>query len=203
MERSFRRPGDVRAEIVTTMLVAAGTPEGVHDLGRLLENLNNPAIARQVQLNSPVVRPLYRATASLELEAPLLVKREDIIFITFEGPYFTRGLWRAPAVDVPALLMAPPFQFQGTVAVAEDAEATQGLRGMAQRFFIVRDARVFDTEGALLGEGEQIIVNGQAVQMMSATSRHIASISAVPSRREEPEAAEAAEQTPAQRSSAA
>lgn len=204
MERRLsRNNGDVRAEIVTTTFVAAGTPDGVHDLGRMLENLNNPAIARQVQLNAPVVRPLYRATASLELEAPLLVRREDIIFITFEGPYFTRGLWRAPSTDVPALLMAPPFQFQGTVAVAEDAEATQGLRNVSQRFFVVKDARVFDADGALLGEGDQIIVNGLAVQMMSATRRHIASISAVPARREEAAPAETAEQAPARRSNAA
>ena len=206
MNRQHDRLGHVRAEVVTTTFVAAGTPEGVHDLGRLLENLNNPAIARQVQLNEPVVRPLYRATASLELEAPLLVRREDIIFITFEGPHFTRGLWKPPAIDVPALFMAPPFQLQGTVAVAPEAELTQGLRSIAQGFFVIRDARVFDAEGALLGEGDQIVVNAAATQMMSATRRHISAVTAVPARRaEEQQAPEAApaEAPPARRSHAA
>src|SRR5438105_260308 len=33
-------PGTVRIEVVTASLVASGEPQGVHDLGRLLEQLN-------------------------------------------------------------------------------------------------------------------------------------------------------------------
>lgn len=191
MTRKYERLGEARVEVVTTTFVASGKPDGVHDLGRLIENLNNPALSRQLELHAPVVRPLYRATSQLELDAPLLVRREDIIFINFEGPHFTRGLWKPSTIDVSALLMAPPFQVQGSVAVAQDAEITQGLRAMAQGFFVIRDARVFDAEGALLGEGEQIVINGGAIQMMSATRRHIASIGAVPARAESAEPAPA------------
>jgi hypothetical protein len=191
MTRKYERLGEARVEVVTTTFVASGKPEGVHDLGRLIENLNNPALSRQLELHAPVVRPLYRATSQLELDAPLLVRREDIIFINFEGPHFTRGLWKPPTIDVPALLMMPPFQVQGSVAVAQDAEITQGLRAMMQGFFVIRDARVFDAEGALLGEGEQIVINGAAIQMMSATRRHIATIGAVPTRADGAESAPA------------
>jgi len=201
LNRSHDRLDGVRAEIVTTTFVASGTPEGIHDLGRLLESLNNPAIFRQLQLNDPAVRPLYRATASLELDAPLLVRREDVIFVTFDGPYFTRGLWKPATIEVPALLMAPPFQMQGSVAVAQEADITESLRTMSQRFFLIRDARVFDADGALLGEGDQIIVNGATVQMMSATRRHISAVTLVPNRRGQESEAAAGPDAPAERRS--
>jgi hypothetical protein len=188
MTRRYEQVGEVRAEVVTTTFVASGRPEGVHDLGRLLETLNAITGSRRIELHDPVVRPLYRATSQLELDAPLLVKREDIIFINFEGPYFRRGLADEPATEVAVLLMAPPFQVQGKVAVAPGADATQGLRTMAQQFFVVRDARVFDTDGVLLGEGEQIVLNGAAAQMISATARHIAAPAAAAIRRDDAEA---------------
>lgn len=176
MTREYARPGQVRIEAVTTTFVASGRPEGVHDLGRLLEALNHPVLSRQLELQNASVRPLYRATARVDLDAPLLVRRGDIIFINFEGPYFTRGRSMPRTIDVPALLMAPPFQLQGSVAVDIDADATQSLRSLARGFFVVRRARVYDADGALLGDGEQIVVNGAIVQMMSATQRHIADV---------------------------
>lgn len=172
---------DVRAEIVTSTFVASGRPEGVRDLGRFLENLNNPAIAQQIELRSPSVRPLYRATSQLALDAPLLVRRDQMIFANFEGPHFSRdAAARAANIDVPALLLVPPFQISGLVMVAQEAEISQSLRSIARTFFLMRNARVFDADGALLGEGEQIVVNGDAVQMLSATRQHIAAIGAVP-----------------------
>lgn len=187
---------DVRAEIVTSTFVAAGRPEGVRDLGRFLENLNNPAIAQQIELRSPSVRPLYRATSQLTLDAPLLVRRDQMIFANFEGPHFNRDTAaRASTIDVSALLLAPPFQISGIVSIADAAEATQSLRTLAQRFFLVRAARVFDADGALLGEGEQIVVNGAAVQMLSATRQHIAAIGAVPADRTNEDADTAASAT--------
>lgn len=173
MRKIEPRPTGVRVEIVTTTFVASGRPEGIHDLGRMLETLNNTSIGAQIELRAPAVRPLYRATASLELEAPLLVRREDIIFVNFEGPQFTRGAGRADTADVPVLLMAPPFQIQGVLAVHRGAEFTQALRFASERFFVIRNTRVFDADGSPLGEGDRIIVNGGAVQMMSATRRHI------------------------------
>lgn len=164
---------EVRIEIVTSAFVASGIPEGIHDLGRLMENLNNPAISRHIELRSAAVRPLYRAGALVELDAPLLVRRDEIVFANFEGPYFTRGNTRPPQNDVPVLLMAPPFQVQGVVAIAPEADRTQALRSMAQGFLLVRNARVFDSDGNDLGEGEQVIVNGAMVQMTSATRRRI------------------------------
>lgn len=164
---------EVRIEIVTSAFVASGVPEGIHDLGRLLENLNNPAISRHIELRSPAVRPLYRAQAHVELDAPLLVRRDEVVFANFEGPYFTRGIVRGAEADVPVLLMAPPFQLQGIVPMPPAADRTQALRTMAQGFFLVRNARVFDSDGNDLGEGEQIVVNGAMVQMTSATRRRI------------------------------
>lgn len=164
---------DVRVEIVTAAFVASGTPEGVHDLARFLEVLNNDAVSRYVELASPAVRPLYRASDQLHLDVPLLVRRDEIIFATFEGPSFARGD-TTPRVDAPVLLLAPPFQIQGIAGVPPGAIVTQALRPALQGFFAVRSARVFDTEGAALGEGEQIIVNGAAVQMTSSTEQHIA-----------------------------
>jgi hypothetical protein len=79
----------------------------------------------------------------------------------------------AAADDLPVLLIAPPFQVQGTVSIACGAEPTPALRTLAQGFFIVRQAHVFDAEGAPLGEGEQIVVNGRIVQALSATRKHI------------------------------
>jgi hypothetical protein len=187
---------EVRAEIVTTTFVASGKPDGIHDLGRFLENLNNPALTRHIELASPAIRPLYRATASLSLEAPLLIRREDIIFATFDGPHFTRATAPPATFDVPVLLIAPPFQIQGVYATQQDAEITQALRLAARSFFMVKETRVFDADGAPLGEGETIIVNGAAVQMMSATRQHISVIGAVPNARRD--ADDAAEQAPAQ-----
>lgn len=163
----------IRLEIVTTTFVASGTPAGVHEAGRLLEMLNNPRISEQIELMTPVVRPLYRAGSQLELGAPLLVRRDDIIFANFEGPRMTPGRGEDGTVLTPALLMAPPFQVQGLVRVALHADATQALRGLARTFFIITQATVYDADGALLGEGEQIIINGAAVQMMSVTAKHI------------------------------
>ena len=173
MRKIEPRSSEVRAEIVTTTFVASGRPEGIHDLGRLLETLNNPAIGAQIELRLPAVRPLYRATASLELEAPLLVRRGDIIFVNFEGPQFSRGTPQADVVDVPVLLMAPPFQIQGVFSVRRGVDFTQALRFASERFFVIRSTRVFDADGAPLGEGDRIVINGNAVQMMSATRRHI------------------------------
>ena len=169
-----------RAEIVTTALVASGRPEGIHDLGRFLENLNNVTLTRHIELASPAIRPLYRATASLQLEAPLLIRREDIIFATFDGPHYTRGAGKPATSDVPVLLMAPPFQIQGVYTVQQDADVTQALRSASKGFFVIKDTRVFDADGASLGEGERIVVNGAAVQMMSASRQHIAVVAAVP-----------------------
>jgi hypothetical protein len=182
MSRDDGRRNDVRVEAVTATFVASGRPEGVHDLGRLLEALNHPVLTRALELKSASIRPLYRANARVDLDAPLLLRRPDIIFLNFEGPHFTRGMTKPATVDAPALLMAPPFQVQGNVAVDVDADATQGLRARASGFFVVRGARVYDADGALLGEGEQIIVNGTAVQMMSATRRHISVPNASPGR---------------------
>jgi hypothetical protein len=165
---------DVRIEAVTTTFVAAGTPDGIHDLGRFMENLNNPSIGSHIELSEPALRPLYRAGGQLWLDAPLLVKREDIIFANFEGPHLTRGAIKPPTTDVRCLLMAPPFQISGTVQLTPGADATQALRALCNGFFVVRHATVFDADGSELGEGELIVVNGAAVQMTSATAAHIA-----------------------------
>jgi hypothetical protein len=173
MRLSEERQSEVRLELVTTAFVASGVPVGINDLGRLLENLNNPSIAHQIELRDPVVRALYHATLSVELDAPLLVRREDVVFATFDGPYFARGVVKPPSVQAPVLLMAPPFQISGAIELAANVDATQALRTAMPPFFAVRFARVFDTEGVQLGEGEHIVVNGAAVQMRSATRRHI------------------------------
>jgi hypothetical protein len=173
MRLSEQRQTEVRVELVTAAFVASGAPEGVHDLGRFLENLNNPAISGQIELRDASVRPLYQATLHAELDAPLLVRRDDIIFATFEGPFFTRGVVRPPSVLVPVLMMAPPFQIAGSLELPAAVDATQALRSAMPPFFTVKFARVFDTDGVQLGEGEQVVVNGAAVQMQSATRRHI------------------------------
>lgn len=173
MKKLEGRLPEVRIEVVTTTFVASGRPAGIHDLGRLLENLNNPAVSRHIELLAPAVRPLYRAQAHVELDAPLLVRREEIVFANFDGPHFTRGVVMPPRVDVPVLLMAPPFQIQGMVALPPAAEPAEALRNVIGGFFSVRFARVFDADGNQLGEGDQIIVNGAAVQMTCATRRHI------------------------------
>ena len=169
---------EVHIEVVTTTFVASGQPDGIHDLGRFLENLNNPMASRHIELRSPAIRPLYRAQTHVSLDAPLLVRREEIVFANFDGPYFTHGVVRKPDTDVPALLMAPPFQIQGTVGIDAGADATQAMRALMHGFFMVRNARVFDADGNALGEGDQIVVNGFAVQMASATQRHIEAIAA-------------------------
>ncbi len=191
MRKIEPRLNEVRTEIVTATFVASGRPDGIHDLGRFLENLNSAVIGKQIELKSPAIRPLYRGTASLHLEAPLLIRREDIVFANFEGPHFTRGATPDQTFDVPVLLMAPPFHIQGVFAVPQDADVTQALRFASQSFFIVKQTRVFDADGAPLGEGDRIIVNGAAVQMMSATRQHISVIGAVANaRRVETEATE-------------
>lgn len=164
---------DVTVEVVTTTFVASGRPTGVHDLARFVENLNNQALFRQFEIEDPVVRPLYRAGHQVALGAPLLVRRDDVIFANFEGPSFSRGEEGPVRVNTPALLMAPPFQIAGSVALPAGADPTQAMRGMMQSFFIVRDAVVYDADGNTLGEGRQIIVNGNVVQMASPTARHI------------------------------
>lgn len=163
----------VHIEAVTTAFVASGEPEGIHDLGRLLECLNNPAIASQIELHDPTVRPLYNASSQLQLGAPLLIRRTDIIFCTFEGPYFTRGTIKPAMVDTPVLLLLPPFQISGVVGAGTGADPTQAMRQATRGFFIVRAASVYDTDGNGLGEGEQIIVNGDMVQLASATEQRI------------------------------
>jgi hypothetical protein len=175
-------PLHVRVEVVTSMFVAAGRPEGIHDLGRLLENLNNPMVSREIDLHEPEIRPLYRAGERLQLDAGLLIRREDIIFANFEGPYFMRGMSQIRQVDAPVLLLAPPFQIQGTIAVSAGVDPKQALRSLVRGFFVVRNARVFDADGAPLGEGEQIVVNADAVQMASATALHIPQSAALPAR---------------------
>ncbi|MDP9237885.1 MAG: hypothetical protein M3P30_10920 [Chloroflexota bacterium] len=165
---------DVRIEVVTTTFVASGRPEGVHDLGRFLEGLNNPAMSRYIELHDAAIRPLYRAQAAIDLDAPMLVRRDEIVFANFEGPYFMHGAVRPAQIDAPALLMAPPFQIAGTIAIAPGADATAALRSAVHGFLVVQKARVFDAEGNDLGQGDQIIVNGAAVQMTSSTRRHIA-----------------------------
>lgn len=171
---------EVRIEIVTTTFVASGQPEGIHDLGRFLENLNNPMASRHIELRSPAIRPLYRAQTHVGLDTVLLVRREEIVFANFDGPYFTHGAVRKSDLDMPALLLAPPFQIQGTIGVDAGADATQAMRGLMHGFFVVRNASVFDADGNPLGEGDQIVVNGFAVQMASATPRHIEAIAAAP-----------------------
>jgi hypothetical protein len=184
MTRTNNMLSEVRVEVVTTTFVASGRPEGIHDLGRLLEMLNNPVIARQIELTSPSVRPLYRAAAQLQLEAALLVRRDDIVFANFDGPYFARGAVKAATKAVPLLLMAPPFQISGAVEVAPSADGTQALRSATQGFFVVHEASVFDADGHSLGEGSQIIVNGAAVQMTCATRQHIEPAMATPAPRD-------------------
>lgn len=174
--RKLAQDNGVRIEVVTTTFVASGTPDGVHDLGRLLENLNNPTLSRQIELQHPAVRPLYRAAAQLPLDAPLLVRREQIIFAHFDGPHYTRGVVRAERKQAPVLLLAPPFQIQGIVALSTGADAAAVLRTLMQSFFVVTGAHVYDADGNALGEGEQIIVNGAALQMTCATPAHIGAV---------------------------
>jgi hypothetical protein len=171
---------EVHIEVVTTTFVASGQPEGIHDLGRFLENLNNPVVSRHIELRNPAIRPLYRAQTHVGLDAPLLVRRDEIVFANFDGPYFTHGVVRGAESETPALLMAPPFQIQGMVALAPGADPTQALRSLLHGFFLVKGARVFDADGNPLGEGEQIVVNGFAVQMTSATRLHIEAVASTP-----------------------
>ena len=163
---------DVRIEVVTTTFVASGEPAGIHDLDRFIEALNNPQVSHQIELTSPAVRPLYRASDQLHLDASLLIRRDEIVFANFEGPSMAADP-HATQIDAPVLLLAPPFQIQGLVSLAPGTDATQALRSIVGGFFVVRKASVFDADGNALGEGEQIIVNGAAVQMTAATRQHI------------------------------
>ena len=169
---------DVRIEVVTTTFVASGEPAGIHDLDRFIEALNNPQVSHQIELTSPAVRPLYRASDQLHLDASLLIRRDEIVFANFEGPSIAADP-NTTQIDAPVLLLAPPFQIQGIVSLAPGTDATQALRSMVGGFFVVRKASVFDADGNALGEGEQIIVNGAAVQMTAATRQHI-EVPAVP-----------------------
>jgi hypothetical protein len=171
--RKTEHRSEPRVEVVTTTFVASGRPEGIHDLSRFLETLNNPTIARQIEFRAPSVRPLYRAGAQIQLEAPLLVRRDDIVFANFEGPNFARAGARPALRTAPVLLLAPPFQISGMVDIAATAEASPALRTATTGFFVVRQASVYDADGHPLGEGELIVVNSGAVQMMSATRQHI------------------------------
>ena len=184
MQNLPRNAWEVRVETVTSAFVAAGTPAAIHDLGRFLEHLNNGALGGQVELHDATVRPLYRASRPVQLDAPIIIRREQMVFANFEGPYFTRGTVRPPRVDAPVLLLAPPFQIRGLVAFEPEADHTQALRAHLHRFFVVRDARVYDADGNELGEGEQIVVNGAAVQMVSATALHIPALAARPAARD-------------------
>jgi hypothetical protein len=173
MQTNNTQSPDIRIEIVTAAFVAAGVPEGIHDLGRLLENLNNPAITKHLSLTQATLRPLYRAASPLVLDAPLLVRRDEIVFATFEGPNIAHDVVKPSLASTPCLMMAPPFQIQGDVALLPGADRTQALRSLVGGFFQASDARVYDAEGYLLGEGQQIVVNGAVVQMVSPTRRHI------------------------------
>jgi hypothetical protein len=173
MKKSESRHTGVRIEVVTATFVASGQPEGIHDLGRFIDNLNNTQLSHHITLMAAAVRPLYRATDQLHLDAPLLVKRDEIVFTNFEGPTFPQDESPALQIEAPVLLLAPPFQIQGTVAFAPGSDPALALRSVVGGFFVVRKASVFDADGNSLGEGEQIIVNGAAVQMTAATRRHI------------------------------
>ena len=171
MKKIEDRMTDVRIEVVTTTFVASGQPVGIHNLDRFIEALNNPQISHQIELIDPAVRPLYRASDQLHLGASLLIRREEIVFANFEGP--ASGAATSTEIDAPVLLLAPPFQIQGLVSLAPGTDPTQALRAIVGGFFAVRTASVYDADGNALGEGEQIIVNGAAVQMASATRQHI------------------------------
>ena len=171
---------DVRIEVVTTTFVASGRLEGVHDIGRFILELNDPEKPPQIELQKPAIRPLYRAANLLHLDASLLVAREEIVFANFEGPYVTDSTHRYPEIETPALLMAPPFQIQGTVSIAPGISTTEALRTATQGFFAVRRATVYDADGNMLGEGDQIIVNGRALQMACLTRQHIDAVPHAP-----------------------
>ena len=171
MKKIENRLNDVRIEVVTTTFVASGQPVGIHNLDRFIEALNNPQISQQIELIDPAVRPLYRASDELHLGASLLIRRDEIVFANFEGPI--SGAATSPQIDAPILLLAPPFQIQGVVSLAPGTDPTQALRAIVGGFFAVRKASVYDADGNALGEGEQIIINGAAVQMASATRQHI------------------------------
>ncbi|MEX2245749.1 MAG: hypothetical protein WEC75_03590, partial [Dehalococcoidia bacterium] len=158
---------------MTTTFVASGRPDGVHDLGRFLENLNNPAIAHDVELLDASVRPLYSARDRVRLDAPLLVKRGDIVFANFEGPRAMPAPVRSSLAEAVVLLLAPPFQISGTALFPQESNPQRALRSVVRGFFSLRDAHVFDADGMPLGEGEQIVVNAAAVQMTSATRQRI------------------------------
>ena len=171
---------DVRVEVVTQTYVASGRPQGIHDLWAFLEHLNNPTLSRFIELTEPSVRPLYRAEAPVRLDAPIIFCRDDVVFANFEGPHFSRGDAQLPESDAPVLLLAPPFQIRGAVAFPLGADASQAMRAAVFGFFLVKRAEVFDAEGAPLGEGDQIIINGASVQMASATALRIPAIGRKP-----------------------
>jgi hypothetical protein len=162
-----------RVEVVTSTFVASGVPAGARDLDRFLETLNNPAVGKQIMLEQATVRPLYRAASPLALEAPILVRRSDIIFANFEGPAGEGDRLDPRSTTAPCLFMAPPFQVHGTASFAAGADPAQALQSALAGFMLVRDASVYDADGYMLGQGERIIVNGMAVQMATPSKRHI------------------------------
>jgi len=163
-----------RVEVVTAMFVASGIPEEARELGRFLEALNNPAGARQIALADAAVRPLYRAAEQTPLGATMLVRRDEIIFANFDGPFLSRPAVRPTMSRTPVLLLAPPFQISGAIEMAPGADPMATLRLLTNAFFLVRDASVFDADGNLLGEGDEIVVNGAAVQLAAPTRARIA-----------------------------
>ena len=98
MQSNGARSHDIRVEVVTSTFVAAGRPERVRDLGRFLENLNNPAISKHIHLEDATVRPLYRAALPLALDATLLVRRDERPDCPHCGAKRLERLMSAPAV---------------------------------------------------------------------------------------------------------
>jgi hypothetical protein len=162
-----------RVEVVTSTFVASGVPAGAQDLDRFLEILNNPSVGKQITLEQATVRPLYRAASPLALEAPILVRRSDIVFANFEGPACDEDRLDPRSTTAPCLFLAPPFQVQGTASFSAGADPAPALQSALAGFLLVRDASVYDADGYMLGQGERIIVNGMAVQMATPSGRHI------------------------------
>lgn len=164
----------VRIEVVTRTFVAIGRPDGASHLGWLLETLNNPAASRHIDLHDASLRSVHRTEPAMRLQAPLVVRRDDIVFASFEGPDYAPGVVRPPVVERPVLLLAPPFQILGSVFFTPEADTSRALRSLVHGFFLVRHARVFSIEGDALGDGDQVVVNGAQVQMTTIARQHIA-----------------------------
>ena len=174
MRKIENRLQDVRIEVVTTTFVASGRPEGIHDPES--RSSRRSAIRRSRSRSRLTGSGCATALPSVRPVAPRCAAarppRDEIVFANFEGPSFAADA-ASSQIDAPVLLLAPPFQIQGTVSLAPGSDPTQALRALVGGFFVVRKASVFDADGNALGEGEQIIVNGAAVQMTAATRQHI------------------------------